>query len=258
MNARSEEESSSPVAPLGYLAPLCVAIFFICIWVMVGARHRYVRQGGVTPTLDPESLVMRGVISRGDVEKQFPLVRYSTWWTNRNTHDAEAKEIDPRPSSTVSNDSGKYSADDADGRPVQGEGAPASAAKVDDEHAHSTHPARKGEIDRGPYGPETHEEGQDAVSSHAGDSYLCAICMDGFDEIDQIRPLTCGHIFHPSCVDPWLTKRQACCPLCKMNFFRGSSSQSEALERHRLRFSTLMPAVPGAALIRTDVFPRSP
>jgi hypothetical protein len=47
----------------------------------------------------------------------------------------------------------------------------------------------------------------------------CAICIDTIDDDDDVRGLSCGHAFHASCVDPWLTSRRACCPLCKADYY---------------------------------------
>ncbi|KAI1815216.1 hypothetical protein GGS20DRAFT_584685 [Poronia punctata] len=56
----------------------------------------------------------------------------------------------------------------------------------------------------------------DMVGS-SGDT--CAICIDTLEDNDDVRGLTCGHAFHAACLDPWLTNRRACCPLCKADYY---------------------------------------
>jgi hypothetical protein len=78
-----------------------------------------------------------------------------------------------------------------------------------------------------------------------GDS--CAICLDGIEDDDDIRGLTCGHAFHASCVDPWLTSRRACCPLCKADYYipkprSDLCEQTANPERSGRRNTTRLPA----------------
>ena len=48
-----------------------------------------------------------------------------------------------------------------------------------------------------------------------GDKGVCAVCQCEWEATDEVRVLPCGHHFHTCCVDTWLTKHRACCPLCK-------------------------------------------
>ncbi|CUM65184.1 uncharacterized protein PRCAT00002812001 [Priceomyces carsonii] len=50
-------------------------------------------------------------------------------------------------------------------------------------------------------------------------SGTCAICLEVIEDDDLVRGLICGHVFHSECLDPWLTKRRACCPMCKRDYF---------------------------------------
>ncbi|KAH8899206.1 hypothetical protein GQ53DRAFT_758450 [Thozetella sp. PMI_491] len=56
----------------------------------------------------------------------------------------------------------------------------------------------------------------------------CAICIDTLEDDDDVRGLTCGHAFHAVCVDPWLTSRRACCPLCKADYYTPKPRPSPA------------------------------
>ena len=70
--------------------------------------------------------------------------------------------------------------------------------------------------------------------ANPGDS--CAICIDTLEDDDDVRGLTCGHAFHASCLDPWLTSRRACCPLCKADYYvpkpRPEGEAPAEAERH--------------------------
>ena len=77
----------------------------------------------------------------------------------------------------------------------------------------------------------------------------CAICIDTLEEDDDIRGLTCGHAFHAGCLDPWLTSRRACCPLCKADYFtpnprtEGETSEPDRSGRRAGRMPQPPPSV---------------
>ena len=91
--------------------------------------------------------------------------------------------------------------------------------------------------------------------ANPGDS--CAICIDTLEDDDDVRGLTCGHAFHASCVDPWLTSRRACCPLCKADYYipkpRPEGEQNQEPDRPVGRRSTNgridMQAAPGLTIL---------
>ena len=85
----------------------------------------------------------------------------------------------------------------------------------------------------------------------------CAICIDTLEDDDDVRGLTCGHTFHAVCLDPWLTSRRACCPLCKADYYtpkpRASPAEGDANQHGMV--AGIMPVVlePGMSRHRTNI-----
>lgn len=52
----------------------------------------------------------------------------------------------------------------------------------------------------------------------------CIICLKAFNNrVTIIRELSCGHIFHPDCIDEFLSRVSSLCPVCKASMLpRGS------------------------------------
>ena len=42
---------------------------------------------------------------------------------------------------------------------------------------------------------------------------LCAVCMEAMPLAEKVKKLTCGHLFHISCIDQWLSTKSTNCPL---------------------------------------------
>ncbi|CAG5124496.1 unnamed protein product [Candidula unifasciata] len=52
----------------------------------------------------------------------------------------------------------------------------------------------------------------------------CAICIESYKFHEVIRILPCRHVFHKSCVDPWLLDQRSC-PMCKLDILRAYGMQ---------------------------------
>lgn len=44
----------------------------------------------------------------------------------------------------------------------------------------------------------------------------CTICLEEFNNDEEIIKLKCNHLFHLKCIDDWIKKNQSC-PLCRVN-----------------------------------------
>jgi len=47
----------------------------------------------------------------------------------------------------------------------------------------------------------------------------CPVCLNDFKPKQSLRKLGCDHEFHQKCIDRWLMKGNACCPICRKEPF---------------------------------------
>jgi len=56
--------------------------------------------------------------------------------------------------------------------------------------------------------------GDDKISQICTDDAECSICLGSYVDGEEVRQLSCQHLFHRCCVDAWLLRHQNRCPLC--------------------------------------------
>jgi hypothetical protein len=70
--------------------------------------------------------------------------------------------------------------------------------------------------------------------------HVCPICLDCFDVDMQHCRLSCGHIFHESCMHVW-AKRQLCCPYCRSSIKKSKNKQKDIHEVLPIGLETMFP-----------------
>ncbi|XP_034151427.1 E3 ubiquitin-protein ligase RNF128-like [Esox lucius] len=60
------------------------------------------------------------------------------------------------------------------------------------------------------------KQGDEEIQS---DSHTCAVCIESYHPGDVVTVLTCGHLFHKACIEPWLLDKRTC-PMCKADILK--------------------------------------
>ncbi|XP_071345180.1 E3 ubiquitin-protein ligase RNF128-like [Trachinotus anak] len=61
------------------------------------------------------------------------------------------------------------------------------------------------------------------------DSHMCAVCIESYRAGEVITVLTCDHIFHKPCIEPWLLEKRTC-PMCKCDILKALGVEDETKE----------------------------
>uniref|UniRef100_H3CCE1 Ring finger protein 150b n=1 Tax=Tetraodon nigroviridis TaxID=99883 RepID=H3CCE1_TETNG len=81
----------------------------------------------------------------------------------------------------------------------------------------------------------------------------CAVCIEGYKANDVVRILPCRHLFHKSCVDPWLLDHRTC-PMCKMNILKalGIALNTDCLDDLPLDYDLALGGAGGVGVLALE------
>ncbi|XP_029955324.1 E3 ubiquitin-protein ligase RNF128-like [Salarias fasciatus] len=63
----------------------------------------------------------------------------------------------------------------------------------------------------------------------SSDTHMCAVCIESYKEGDVVTVLTCNHIFHKDCIEPWLLDKRTC-PMCKCDIMSSLGIEEQPKE----------------------------
>lgn len=216
------------------------------------------------------------LMTMDEVNERFPLIKYKAWRFSRESEGLNAAGGITAPNSrapSMKNEEGVIEIVEAKhAEPTTLEIAqqnhvdasnPTTASNSKQPVQVTEVPTEKGPLEKtetsttiGEHDHEDSDDEDDPIRTAAPPEMLsapgdtCAICIDMLEDDDDVRGLTCGHAYHAACLDPWLTSRRACCPLCKADYYIPKPrAEGEGEETGRRERGIRMPQRPTSAWI---------
>ncbi|ORY55492.1 uncharacterized protein BCR38DRAFT_414939 [Pseudomassariella vexata] len=254
-NGNNGNNNSGTSSPLLFFVALGFGVVFTNLWIIVGvkycfrynARNRQMR--GLDENGEPINLENmptrphrrrreKKLMTMDEVNDKFPMMKYKSWAADRAKEGLPTTggvSVPPSRANSVRSVQGivpelpskeressvtpQFKTEAASPHGTSGSGdndttlthaqTEASILTKDPDRAHGSDDEEDDEHINAALPPE--------LMATSGDT--CAICIDTLEDDDDVRGLTCGHAFHAVCLDPWLTNRRACCPLCKADYY---------------------------------------
>ncbi|KAG9247793.1 hypothetical protein BJ878DRAFT_491016 [Calycina marina] len=274
--------SSGTSSPLLFFVALGFGVVFTNLWIIVGvkycfrynARNRAIRNGEDLDPVGMNDLPARPhrrrrekkLMTMDEVNERFPLAKYKNWVMSRASEGmptAGGVTAPPSRTGSVKNAEGALSTGTLAHVPevAKDENVPfvdvTTNSKADGDKSTALEKTQTTTSTVDKHETRTSEDDEDdddhihtavppELLTNPGDT--CAICLDTLEDDDDIRGLTCGHAFHAGCLDPWLTSRRACCPLCKADYYVAKPGpEGEAAGDGRTRRGNRLPSAPPPA-----------
>lgn len=137
------------------------------------------------------------------------------------------------PSVTVQSDFGSVDTSGNDMKPISSSGNINSLQVADQNPNNTKTPRHSVDITQQMIDLDVHEDaayGLEIANDTNADGDVCAICLENLQPEDDIRALSCKHVFHDECIRLWFTSRKASCPLCKHDYYTGPRQSNEPTE----------------------------
>lgn len=241
-----QQRNTSPTQNYLFFIALALGIVFVNLWIILGIRFLYRRRRQRQALSDPENqspgpmipMIARGMVMTGGhprarrrkrqkkvvslafMDDNFPVTRYADWKNGTYTNEKMVGEKTEEREITEQN--------------LTEKNLDALSDDTHDDIANDTvnNTTIIVEEDLGSLGfvSLSNSAGASALSLTAtnsrtdrveppSDPDTCAICIEQLEDCDEIRALKCNHVFHISCITPWMTNRNASCPLCKTLYY---------------------------------------